>query len=210
MWLFCNAALKLGNFPFCSCQGWKVNTKGDLWIFPPLFVLALTQDDIYREAVTDGFLLDNPSGTSPTTESPKRNATVQASKQPSSVLEDNKMVYDSDLGDTNDYSATSDDFSSDQSSTQSPQSDFTSSSVPTKAKPSISPDHISSFQSTDPNLSIDDSSDFSESGSKMEVTDLPTAETVEPESNHLQPNTGKYTIPAPIVMPTITMILSLL
>lgn len=131
------------------------------------------EDEVMREAVTDGFLVELFSHPSLTTESPKGNTTVQASRQPSSVSTD---MTEGSAGETSDASTTSvsfkfssttlaashaesststvvpgdtDDSSSDPSRTQSPQSSFTT-SVPNKAQSSVTPDHISASQTTDP------------------------------------------------------------
>ncbi|XP_035537501.1 uncharacterized protein LOC118342913 [Morone saxatilis] len=68
-------------------------------------VNAVTQDDFYREAVTDGFLIANPSLNLLTTESPKRNATVQATRQPSSESKESDIPEGN--GDSNTQSSTS-------------------------------------------------------------------------------------------------------
>lgn len=59
----------------------------DLWVFPSLLVLDVTQmldkaEDDIRQAETDGFLINFPRLT---TESPKKNTTVPASQQTSTV-----------------------------------------------------------------------------------------------------------------------------
>lgn len=53
------------------------------WIFPSLFVPVLAQEDVYREAVTDGYIIDNFYLNSFTTESSKTPGAAQASQQPS-------------------------------------------------------------------------------------------------------------------------------
>ncbi|XP_051234890.1 dentin sialophosphoprotein isoform X2 [Dicentrarchus labrax] len=126
-------------------------------------VNTVTHDDVYREAVTDGFLIANPSLSSLTTESPKRNATVQATQQPSSESKESDIPEGN--GDSSDmtsmflqhggeqYATTAssvlhaqssiatvlprdtDDSSSDSSTIQSPQPGFMSSSVPNEVNP---------------------------------------------------------------------------
>ncbi|XP_041790075.1 uncharacterized protein LOC121604577 [Chelmon rostratus] len=66
----------------------------------------VNQDDIYREAETDGYLVDNHLKTSVTTQSPKRILTSQASQQPSSESEKSETIEGSGAGD-NDESMTS-------------------------------------------------------------------------------------------------------
>ncbi|XP_070765820.1 uncharacterized protein [Enoplosus armatus] len=136
-----------------------------------------TEDDVLREAATDGFLIDHFFLPSLTTESPKRNTTVQASQQPSSDSKRNDMIEGSGLGETvflqhggEEYATTTQsvshaesststvlprdtDNSSSDSPTQSPQSSFTSSSVPNEAQSSVTPDHITASQTTDPAVS---------------------------------------------------------
>lgn len=52
-------------------------------LFPSLLVLAVNHDEVYREAMTDGYLVDQVFLNSLTTESSKRNGAVQASQEPS-------------------------------------------------------------------------------------------------------------------------------
>lgn len=53
------------------------------WIFPSLFVPAVAQEEVYREAVTDGYIIDNFYLNLFTTESSKTPGAAQASQQPS-------------------------------------------------------------------------------------------------------------------------------
>nr|XP_046250789.1 uncharacterized protein LOC124062214 [Scatophagus argus] len=61
---------------------------------------TMTQDEVYREAITDGYLINHVFLTSFTTESPKRDVTIQTSQQPSSKSEESDMNEGSGSGDT--------------------------------------------------------------------------------------------------------------
>ncbi|KAM7424575.1 hypothetical protein PAMA_000767 [Pampus argenteus] len=117
------------------------------------------EDEFIQEAMTDEFLVIFPSHT---TEQPKRNTVVQTSHQPLTDMEErNTQTSSGDVtvsnaaGETDEnehYATTSlsstatvlpshtDDPTSDSSTTQSPESDFTS-SLPNVALSSITPDH---------------------------------------------------------------------
>lgn len=73
------------------------------WIFPSLFVPVLAQEDVYREAVTDGYIIDNFYLNSFTTESSKTPGAAQASQQPSPEEKDTAEAS----GDTGDEAETS-------------------------------------------------------------------------------------------------------
>lgn len=74
----------------------QTNTCGDLWIFPPVFVLVVSQDEVYREAVTEGYLIDGFFLSPRSTALPKRPETAEASQQPSSQSKDSD-VFDERL-----------------------------------------------------------------------------------------------------------------
>ncbi|KAL7406515.1 hypothetical protein ABVT39_021216 [Epinephelus coioides] len=140
---------------------------------------AKAEDDVLREAVTDGFLVGHPFTPSRTTESPKRNTTVQASQQPSTDSKQDDMIEGSgnELESTTSifhkFASTTPHVSHAQSSTstvllgntgsssshsstiQSLQSTTTPSpnEWPNEAQPSVTPDHISHSQTTDPAVS---------------------------------------------------------
>ncbi|XP_029282643.1 uncharacterized protein LOC115005009 [Cottoperca gobio] len=155
-------------------------------------ISAIAEDEIIREAVTDGFLVENFFLPSLTTESSKINTTIQATQQSTSNSKESDMTEDSAMGVTNYKSTTSGsldlatttlsvshahsststvlplrDTNSDSTTTQSPQSSFSSSSVPNEVESSITPDHISLSQTTNhPVFSFDSlSTQSSESGS---------------------------------------------
>ncbi|XP_033482557.1 uncharacterized protein cd44a isoform X1 [Epinephelus lanceolatus] len=140
---------------------------------------AKAEDDILREAVTDGFLVEHPFTPSRTTESPKRNTTVQASQQPSTDSKQDDMIegsgtdFESMTSIFHKFASTTphvshaqsststvlpgntDSSSSHSSTTQSLQSTTTSSpnEGPNEAQPNVTPDHISHSQTTDPAVS---------------------------------------------------------
>ncbi|XP_071345475.1 uncharacterized protein [Trachinotus anak] len=130
------------------------------------------EDVVFREAMTEGFLIENPFQPSLTTDSPKRNTTTQASQQLFLDTEGSAFGDGSEFfqhggdhyatttrsvsqapGSSTVLSRDTDDSSSDASITQSPQSDFTSSSEPNEAQSSVTPDHIAVSQTTDPAVS---------------------------------------------------------
>lgn len=74
----------------------QTNTCGDLWIFPPVFVLVVSQDEVYREAVTEGYLIDGFFLSPRSTALPKRPESAEASQQPSSQSKDSD-VFDERL-----------------------------------------------------------------------------------------------------------------
>lgn len=53
------------------------------WIFPSLFVPVLAQEEVYKEAVTDGFIIDDSYLNLLTTNSSKTPGAAQLSQQPS-------------------------------------------------------------------------------------------------------------------------------
>ncbi|XP_044059299.1 cell wall integrity and stress response component 4-like [Siniperca chuatsi] len=67
---------------------------------------AKADNDVLREAMTDGFLIEQAFLPSLTTESPKRNTTVQASQQPSSDSKKSDMFEGSADLDTSEKSTT--------------------------------------------------------------------------------------------------------
>uniref|UniRef100_UPI0037E90700 uncharacterized protein n=1 Tax=Semicossyphus pulcher TaxID=241346 RepID=UPI0037E90700 len=101
-------------------------------------------DEILHEAVTDGFLIELPSLT---TESPKRNTTVPASQQPSSVFPE-RDIEGSAIGETTSFFHQHEHHATTTQSVSSAQSTTTSSSVPNGAKSSTTPDHTSSKTTT--------------------------------------------------------------
>ncbi|XP_019954942.2 uncharacterized protein [Paralichthys olivaceus] len=110
---------------------------------------AKAEDDVFREAVTDGFLVNHFF----TTRSPKRNTTVLASQQPPSDPKEAVKEAPSEETTTavfiqhgGDHDTTTTDLS-----TSSP-SGITSSSVPNDAKPSTTT-HISATHTADPAVS---------------------------------------------------------
>ncbi|KAM3625681.1 uncharacterized protein V6R79_016004 [Siganus canaliculatus] len=134
--------------------------------------LPMTQEEVYREAVTDGYLINHAFPDSPTTETPRGNATVQASQESHTHSEEGEALEGSGAGESTDASFTSvffqrgsttasvshvqsstttaaapdaDNSSSESSTTQSPQSDLTSSNG---AQSSVTPDHMWFFLST--------------------------------------------------------------
>lgn len=71
------------------------------WIFPSLFVPVVTQEEVYREAVTDGYIIDNFYLNSFTTESPKTPRAAEASQQLSSEETDiTEASGDDDVAET--------------------------------------------------------------------------------------------------------------
>lgn len=103
------------------------------WFFR-LFVLVAVQDDVYREAVTDGYLIDHAFAESLTTESPKSNTTVPASQPPSSESKDGGLVEGSGENNYNFmFPRDEGDSNSESSTTESPESGFTSSTQPNEA-----------------------------------------------------------------------------
>lgn len=66
--------------PFFSCKGCKVNTEVTCWIFPFLFVPVVVQEEVYREVVTDGYIIDNFYLNLFTTEASKTPKVVHASQ----------------------------------------------------------------------------------------------------------------------------------
>ncbi|XP_023261053.1 mucin-5AC-like [Seriola lalandi dorsalis] len=102
------------------------------------------EDVVFREAMTEGFLLENPFQLSLTTESPKRNATAPASPQPFSEPEGSAAGSDSEETTTSVFVRHGGDHYT--STTQSPQPDFTSSPVPNEAQSSVTPDHAPASQ----------------------------------------------------------------
>lgn len=130
------------------------------------------EDEVLREAVTDGFLVNDFLLPSLLSESPKIKTTVQQlspdSEPESATGEAPTSVFFQNTGDP--YATTtqnvshaqssstvsskdSDDTSSDSSTTQNPQSGFTSSSEPKEAQSSVTPDHVSVSQTSDPAVS---------------------------------------------------------
>ncbi|XP_074478858.1 uncharacterized protein LOC141760126 isoform X2 [Sebastes fasciatus] len=169
------------------------------------------EDEVMRQAVTEGFLVDHFSLPSLTTESPKGDTTVQASQQPSSdsTVSDAVEGY---IGETNDVSTTSvslqfstttqsvsdapsststvvpghtDDSSSDLTTTQSHHASFTTSSVANEAQSSVTPDRIPVSQTTDLAVSIFHflSTQSSDSGSGDGQTDSTTTSSMTSSSN---------------------------
>ncbi|XP_031704621.1 papilin-like [Anarrhichthys ocellatus] len=157
---------------------------------------AKAEDEVFREAVTDGFLVDNFLSTTSALESPETNTTVQASQQPTSDSKESDAIEGSE-SEASDKSTTpvslqfgtttvshalssastvlprdTDDSSSDSSTTQSPQSSLAS--VPKEAQPSVTPDHISASQTTDPAVSTFDflNTLSSDSGSGFQSNDV--------------------------------------
>ncbi|KAK9542318.1 hypothetical protein VZT92_000192 [Zoarces viviparus] len=158
---------------------------------------AKAEDEVFREALTDGFLVDNFLSTTSAPESPETNTTVQASQQPTSDSKESDAIEGS-ASEASDKSAApvslqfgtttvphalssastalprdTDDSSSDSSTIQSPRS--SSASVPNEAQPSVTtPDHISASQTTDPAVSTFDflNSLSSGSGSGFESNDV--------------------------------------
>ncbi|TDH16797.1 hypothetical protein EPR50_G00001680 [Perca flavescens] len=140
------------------------------------------EDDVFKEAVTEGYLVEPYFIRLLTTESPKRNTSVKAStQQPSSDSNERDMIEGSAAGDTNDKTSMFIQFatttlsvshvqssastvlprdtvhsSPDPATSRSHQSSFTSSSVPSKARSSVTPDHISVSQTTYPAVSTID------------------------------------------------------
>lgn len=99
-----------------------------------LFVLVALQDDVYREAVTDGYLVAHDFAASLTTNSPKINTTVPASRPTSSESKDGGLVEGS--GDSDDnamFPRDEGDSNSESSATESPESGFTSLPEPNEA-----------------------------------------------------------------------------
>ncbi|KAM8762068.1 uncharacterized protein cd44a [Acanthopagrus schlegelii] len=89
------------------------------------------QDDVYREAVTDGYLVAHDFAAPLTTNSPKINTTVPASRPTSSESKDSGLVEGS--GDSDDnamFPRDESDSNSESSATESPESGFTSSPEP--------------------------------------------------------------------------------
>lgn len=160
--------------------------------------LPMTQEEVYREAVTDGYLINHTFQDSPTTESPRGNATVQASQQSHTQSEEGEALEGSAAGESTDTftsvffqhgsttasvshvkSSTTeaaapdtDNSSSESSATQSPQSDLTSSNV---VPSSVTPDHISFFLST--SSSIVEGSGYEEDGEETFLQDHTTVST---------------------------------
>ncbi|XP_036950232.1 cell wall protein IFF6-like isoform X2 [Acanthopagrus latus] len=92
------------------------------------------QDDVYREAVTDGYLVAHDFAASLTTNSPKINTTVPASRPTSSESKDGGLVEGS--GDSDDnamFPRDEGDSNSESSATESPESGFTSLPEPNEA-----------------------------------------------------------------------------
>lgn len=161
------------------------------------------EDDVLQEAMMDEFLI------LPTTESPKRNTTIQESQQPFSDSKKSDLIEGSATGDNSDYSMTfmllhhggehyathvshaqsststvlprnTDDYTSDSSTTQSTQSSFTSSSMP---QSSVTPDHISAFQTIDPAVNSFDSSDLGSGDEEMLEQNPDTSSSMTSSSN---------------------------
>ncbi|XP_070685821.1 uncharacterized protein [Pempheris klunzingeri] len=153
-----------------------------------------SEDEVVREALTDGFLFDHDFLSSHTTESPKINKTVQASPEPSESKESD--VFEGSADGVTSIESTTSTFpmtlivshapksSSDMSSTLSPQSGFTSSSVPNEAQSSITPDMelgsgLESLQYTTKSFSVTSSStssvDTEHSSSGTSTTQSPTS-----------------------------------
>ncbi|KAM6950042.1 uncharacterized protein PEZ65_021268 [Lycodopsis pacificus] len=148
---------------------------------------AKAEDEVFREAVTDGFLVDNFLSTTSAPESPETNTTVQASQQPTSDSKESDAIEGSaseasdkstapvslQFGTTTVSHALSSastllprdtgDSSSDSPTSQSPRS--RSASVPNEGQPSVTPDHISASQTTDPAVSTFDFLNTLSSGS---------------------------------------------
>ncbi|XP_042370139.1 putative protein TPRXL [Plectropomus leopardus] len=128
------------------------------------------EDEVIREAVTDGFLVEHLFTPSRTTESPKRNTTVPASQQPSADSKYGDVIEGS--GDESMTSLFHKFLSTTLNSTLSPQS--------------TSPDHISSSQAPDPaspsnNLGSGDGlHDFSTTSSSTSSTTSSTSTTASP------------------------------
>lgn len=74
----------------------QTNTCGDLWIFPPVFVLVVSQDEVYLEAVTEGYLIDGFFPNLRSTGLPKTPETAEESQQLSSQSKDSD-VFDERL-----------------------------------------------------------------------------------------------------------------
>ncbi|KAF1392535.1 hypothetical protein PFLUV_G00029030 [Perca fluviatilis] len=140
------------------------------------------EDEVFKEAVTEGYLVEPYFIRLLTTESPKRNTSVKASTQKlSSDSKERDMIEGSAAGDTNDktsmflqFATTTPSVSHVQSSastvltrdtvhsspdpatSRSHQSSFTSSSVPSKARSSVTLDQISVSLTTYPAVSTFD------------------------------------------------------
>lgn len=202
-----------------------------------LLVLAVTQsptkdeDEVFKEAMTEGYLVEPYFLMSLTTESPKRNTTVKAStQQPSSDSKKRGMIEGSAAGDTNDKTSTFLQFatttpsvshvqsststvlprdtvhsSPDPSTSQSHQSSFTSSSVPSKAQSSVTPDHISVSQTTYPAVSTFDflstqSSDLGSGDGEM-LGQYSTTTTSTTSSSNTDTSTASSTSTAAFIRP---------
>ncbi|XP_058486182.1 mucin-2-like isoform X2 [Solea solea] len=134
------------------------------------------EDEVLREAVTDGFLVDHFFPSTLSTKSPESNTSKSPVQQPTSSAPE-KVDIDEGSGESTtsvliqhgaDHSATttwsdspvqssstvstkeSTYSSSNPPTNQSPQSSFTSSSVPNEAHSSVTPGHILVSQTTDP------------------------------------------------------------
>ncbi|KAG7242656.1 hypothetical protein INR49_020029 [Caranx melampygus] len=123
---------------------------------------TIAEDSFFREAMTEGFLVENPPQTSLTTESAKANTAADTTKQLFSAPEGSAAGEDIE-GSAIDlwsrvtrHAQNSSTASPDSSTTQSPESDSTSSSVPDEAQLNVTPDHSSDSQTTDPAVSGSD------------------------------------------------------
>ncbi|XP_068580416.1 osteocalcin 2 [Cebidichthys violaceus] len=145
-------------------------------------IYAKAEDEVFREAVTDGFLVENFLGASSAPELPEMNTAVQASQQPTSDPKESDAIEGSGWEAAaslpfatttvpHALSSATDDSGSGSSATQSPQSSATS--APNEAQSTGTPDHISASQTTDPAVSTSDlpSIQSSDSGSGDETTD---------------------------------------
>ncbi|XP_035484978.2 mucin-5AC [Scophthalmus maximus] len=183
-------------------------------VTPVTQIPTKAEDEVLREAVTDGFLIDHFFPRSLTTDSPKRNATALPSQQPSSDPKEDAtdapgeetttpvfVLHGGDHHATtthNVVSSTEPTFpSSDSSPTERPQSSFTSSSVPNDAQSNAATtDHIPVSQATDAAVS---SFDFlgtlsSDSGSGHE--EEPSEETTASSSAASVSNTDTSAAPS--------------
>ncbi|XP_078120061.1 uncharacterized protein LOC144526420 [Sander vitreus] len=190
------------------------------------------EDEVFKEAMTEGFLVEPYFLMSLTTESPKRNTTVKAStQQPSSDSKERGMIEGNAAGDTNDKTSTFLQFatttpsvshvqsstvevvlprvtvhsSPDSSTSQSHQSSFTSSSVPSKAQSSVTPDHISVSQTTYPAVSTFDflsswSSDLGSGDGEM-LGQYSTTTTSTTSSSNTDTSTAASTSTAAFIQP---------
>lgn len=166
-----------------------VNTCANLWTFPSVFVIDVTQipttaeDSFFRDAMTEGFLVENSPQTPLTTESTKANATADATKQLFSAPEGSAAGEDREESTIDLWSRVtrqaqdSSTASPDSFTTQSPESDSTSPSVPDEAQLNVTPGHSSDSQTTDPAVSESDIQSSHSSDLQSEEGEGPDEET---------------------------------